>query len=168
MRILVTYASQLGSTTEVAESIGATLRDQGHRVDVIAAANDPAPDAYDAVVVGSAVHGGHWLAPALAFVERHQATLQAKPTALFCVHIANGGQDRAATAKRLAYLDEVRPKVNLVDEAFFLGRFDRHGAALVLPKWLAFLVPKMDMRKWPKIRDWANALPAKLGAPASV
>lgn len=168
VNILVTYATHFGSTTEVADTIGETLRGHGHRVDVVPAVDDPPPDTYDAVVIGSAVQNGVWLAPALAYVEHHQATLQAKPTALFCVHIANGGQDRAATTKRLAYLDDLRPKVNLVDEAFFLGRFDRRGAALLMPKWLAFLVPTMDMRKWAKIKAWANALPAKFGAPVSV
>ena len=59
---------------------------------------------------------------------------------------------------RLAYLDAVRPLVKPVAEAFFAGRFDRRGAALLLPRLVARFVPTLDFRNWEKIRAWAETV----------
>jgi menaquinone-dependent protoporphyrinogen oxidase len=41
------------------------------------------PGSYDAVVVGSTVHGMHWLKEAADFVQRHAGELAARPAWLF-------------------------------------------------------------------------------------
>lgn len=158
MQILVTYASYFGSTADVAAALGSALRDQGHRADVIPISDQPTLAAYDAVVIGSAVQRGEWLALALDFLRDNQAALQRLPVAVFCVHIANLRQDKRSQQLRLAYLNPVRELVQPVDEAFFAGRFDRRGAALLLPGWAARLVPPMDFRNWKKIAQWGQSL----------
>lgn len=158
MQILVTYASYFGSTADVAAALGTALRDQGHRVDVIAINDQPTLATYDAVVVGSAVQRGEWLPLALDFLRDNQAALQHLPVAVFCVHIANLQKNKHSQQLRLAYLNQVREWVQPVDEAFFAGRFDRRGAALLLPRWAAWLVPPMDFRNWKKIEQWGQSL----------
>ena len=68
-RVLVGYATHNGSTMGVAEAIGETLSDRGLEVDVIALTEQPSVQGYDAVVLGSAVNGGKWLAEAADYVE---------------------------------------------------------------------------------------------------
>ncbi len=162
--ILVAYATHRGSTVDVAAAIAESLRGHGLAVDVrpIAEVTDLA--AYDAVVLGSAVHRGAWLPEAQRFVEAHREALQRVPTALFCVHVSNKGDDEASRARRRAYLDGVRPLVQPVSEAWFMGRFDRHGASLLLPPIVSWLVPPMDFRDYGEIRAWADSLPARLVA----
>jgi hypothetical protein len=48
--------------------------------------------------------------------------------------------------------------VQPVAEGFFAGRFDRRGAALLLPKWAARFVSPIDLRKWDEMRAWAEAV----------
>ena len=38
----------------------------------------------------------------------------------------------------------------------FAGKFDKRGAALLLPKLIAWAMPVMDKRDWAKIRAWAQ------------
>ena len=52
--------------------------------------------------------------------------------------------------------------IDPVGEAFFAGKFDRRGAALMLPDLLARLMPPMDMRKWEKMQEWAREIGPKL------
>ena len=160
--ILVMYATRFGSTEEVAEAITETLREGGHTVDCQPVAEVQSLDGYGAVVLGSAVNHANWLPPAIDFVRKHQEALNHIPVALFTVHIQNTGDDAMSVQKRLAYLDEVRSYLQPFSEGFFAGRFDRRGAAELMPRWLAWLVPKIDMRKWDKIRTWANSLPPLL------
>jgi menaquinone-dependent protoporphyrinogen oxidase len=93
-KILVTYASQGGSTAGVAAAIGQALASSGDAVDVrpIQEVSDLSP--YQAVIIGSAVHSGKWLPEATAFVERHQMTLRRMPTAVFqvCMMLATGSE----------------------------------------------------------------------------
>ena len=63
-----------------------------------------------------------------------------------------------AAKNRLAYLDAVRPLIQPVAEAFFAGRFDRRGAALLLPGLVARFLPTLDFRNWEKIRAWAETV----------
>jgi menaquinone-dependent protoporphyrinogen oxidase len=117
---------------------------------------------YRAVLIGSAVQYGTWLPEAVEFVRANQAALKQVPVALFSVHIRNQGDDGASRRERLAYLDEVRPLVQPVDEAFFAGRFNRSGAALMLPGLVARFIPDLDFRNFAKIRAWAESTVPRL------
>ena len=158
--ILVTYASALGSTAGVAIEIGKTLGTRGFSADVKPVGENPSLDGYQAVLIGSAVHYGSWLPEAVEFVRANQAALGRVPVALFTVHIRNTGNDDESRRQRLAYLDAVRALVRPVAEVFFAGRFDRRGAALLLPNLVARLTPTMDLRDWGKIRAWAQTIAA--------
>jgi menaquinone-dependent protoporphyrinogen IX oxidase len=110
------------------------------------------------VLIGSAVQYGTWLPEAVDFVKTQQATLARLAVALFCVHIQNGGDDENSRQKRHAYLDAVRPLVQPVAEGFFMGRFNRRGARLMLPGWLARFVPTLDFRNWDRVHAWGETV----------
>lgn len=160
--ILITYATRFGSTEEVAEAIATTLNEQGLTVSLRPMAEVRSLAEYDAVVLGSAVNFAKWLPAAANFVREHQGGLARVPVALFTVHIQNIAGDAQSRRNRLAYLDEIRPYVQPVSAGFFAGRFNRHAAVELIPRWLALIVPTFDYRKWDKIRAWANSLPALL------
>jgi menaquinone-dependent protoporphyrinogen oxidase len=157
--ILVAYASRFGSTAEVAQSITETLNSAGFHADCLPMADVQALDDYDAFVLGSAVNYGKWLPEGVDFVRNNQMVLIQKPTALFTVHIQNLENNAMSRRNRLAYLDEIRPLLKPVAEGFFAGRFNRQGAYLLIPRWLARLVPTFEKRDWPAIRRWAGTLP---------
>ncbi|MBN1315805.1 MAG: hypothetical protein JXA42_10065 [Anaerolineales bacterium] len=161
-RILVAYATGLGSTIDVAVEIGKTLGVKGLAVDVKPIQDDPQLDNYQALVIGSAVRYGTWLPEAVDFVSKNQQVLANMPAAVFCVHICNLGDDSASRQARQAYLDPVRALIDPVGEAFFAGKFDRRGASLMIPDLIARLVPPMDMRKWEKISEWVEGIGPQL------
>ncbi len=172
-RVLVAYASAMGSTVGVAAEIGKTLAAHNFSVDVKPIQEKPQLDGYQAVLIGSAVQGGHWLSEAVEFVKTNRQRLGRVPVALFCVHIQNLGNDETSRQKRLAYLNEVRPLISPVAdgrkatiEGYFAGRFDRRGAALLLPGWLARFVPPLDFRNWNAIRAWTESISPLLLQPA--
>lgn len=161
-RTLIAYASATGTTVDVAAAIGETLAASGISVDVKPVKEAPPLEGYDAFVIGSAVQHANWLPEAVDFVKDHQRELNGVPVALFCVQIQNLGEDVTSRQNRLAYLDEVRLHLHPVEEAFFAGRFNRRGAALLMPSWLARFVPTIDLRDWKKINAWAADLKPKL------
>jgi len=161
-RVLVAYASATGSTVNVAAEIGKTLSTADIYVDVKPVQEVSRLSDYQAVLVGSAVQHGSWLPEAVNFVTANQEILNCVPVALFTVHIQNTGDDEASRQNRLAYLSTVRPLLQPVDEVFFAGKFDRQGAALLLPRWIAWLIPSIDLRNWKKIRGWANDIRPQL------
>jgi menaquinone-dependent protoporphyrinogen oxidase len=157
-RVLIAYASATGSTVDIAAAIGTTLGERGLSVDVRPIVGNPSLAGYQSVLVGSPVHGAHWLPEAVDFVTANQAELNAVPTALFTVHFFFRGKSESAQKQRLAYLDQVRPLVPQADVAFFGGRFDQRTTAYGLPKWLARLTPTMDVRDWDAIHAWAQGV----------
>lgn len=162
LTILVTYATRFGSTEEVAQAIAETLRQDGHNVHCRLMANVHTFIGYHFVVLGSAVNYANWLPTAVDFVRDNQHDLNQLPAALFTVHIQNTGDDADSRQNRMAYLDDVRPYLQPISEGYFAGRFNRRAATELMPKWLAVLMPTIDLRKWQKIRTWAHALSALL------
>jgi menaquinone-dependent protoporphyrinogen oxidase len=96
-RVLVAYASKLGSTREIAETMAQVLRDSGHSAAALATRDVVSLDDWDAVVLGSAVYAAYWQRDARLFVERFRAGLVARPLWLF----SGGPLDR-----RLARADQ--------------------------------------------------------------
>ncbi len=107
-------------------------------------------------MIGSAVQYGKWLPEALDYVNENKDELAGLPLALFCVHIRNIGDDETSRQGRLAYLDPIRSIVKPDFEGYFAGRFNAHGAMLIMPRGIARFIPTMDFRKWNKIRAWAQ------------
>jgi menaquinone-dependent protoporphyrinogen oxidase len=96
-RVLVAYATKLGSTGEIAETIAQVLRDGGHRAIALPARDVRSLDDWDAVVLGSALYAAYWQKDARLFTERFREELAARPLWLF----SGGPLDR-----RLARADQ--------------------------------------------------------------
>jgi len=157
-RVLVAYATKLGSTQEIAEVIGEVLRDAGHDVDALNARAVDDVARYDAVVLGSALYAAHWQRDANRFVGRHLAALQARPVWLF----SSGPLDRSADWGRLPVAPAVAITTDPVgarDHRTFGGRL--LADAPVDPQVLA-THPVGDFRDWAAIRAWASGIAQEL------
>jgi menaquinone-dependent protoporphyrinogen oxidase len=164
-KILVAYASQAGSTAEVAEAIAKTLTERGAQVDVCRMKNVSDLSPYRAVVAGSAIHGSKWLPEGIEFVQRNRNSLSQKPFAAFLVGITLGmaGAEKYREGVS-AQLNPVRALVRPVSEGLFAGSLDfsklpTNFDTLMLRAVVALgILPGGDHRDWNAIRDWANTI----------
>ena len=100
MKIGVIYYSKTGHTARLADELSAKLRQAGHEVDVRGleteeplslsverAAIKEIPDirVYDALAIGTPVHGGRISAPVLTFIEE-SPSFSGKPVGFFLTH----------------------------------------------------------------------------------
>jgi menaquinone-dependent protoporphyrinogen oxidase len=168
-KILVTYASRLGSTAEVAQAIGKTLSDSSVQMDVLPMQEVKDLSPYRAVVAGSAIQNKQWLPEAMQFLQTHRTALAQKPFAAFlvCMTLAmkNADQYRAFVKD---FLQPVRLLVNPVSEGLFAGVLDIRkvpSASARLKFRLSVLFgvwSEGDHRDWKAIRSWAESLPPLL------
>lgn len=158
-RILLTYATRADSTTQITRVIGEELSKRGYVVEIVPVKSKPVVDGYTAVIIGSAIRMGNWLPEAVDFIKKNQAQLNTVPTALFSVHMLNSGDDAESKTNRLAYLNNVRPLINPVDEVFFTGKMDLKGLSFV-DRFVAKAVKAVDedRRDWDRIREWARTI----------
>jgi len=169
-RILVAYASGSGSTAEVAEAIGDVLESDDVPVDVLPAGDVEDVSPYSAVVLGSSIRLGRWLAPAIRFLETHQEALSEIPVAYFTTCLTLATETEESRQKVLAYLEpvlELAPEVEPVALGLFAGSLDPSMQLVVAGG------PYGDFRDWDAIRSWAEEIrpalyagEARAGAPA--
>lgn len=88
-RILIAYSTVDGHTLKICERIRRSLEDGGHTVTVARIDEALGMDcaAFDRIVVGASIRYGRHRPAVHAFVERHLATLRAKPSAFFTVDV---------------------------------------------------------------------------------
>ncbi len=158
-RILVTYATRAGSTSEVAAAIGETLSQRGFAVDVKPVKDNPAVEDYQAVIMGSAIRMGNWLPEAVEYIKKNAQALNGMPAALFTVHMLNTAEDETSRNARLAYLNSVRPLLTGAEEAYFAGKFDFSRLSF-MDRMISKMVKAVegDSRDWNKINAWANGI----------
>jgi menaquinone-dependent protoporphyrinogen oxidase len=159
-RILVTYASKAGSTSEVAATIGKTLATNGTAVDVLPLEDVANIQDYQAVVIGSAIRAGKWISSATEFIKTHQSYLSRTPTAYFTCCMTLHEDTEENRRKALDFMAPVCDVVPPVEMAAFAGKMDYSKISfferLIITK--VFSIPEGDFRNWDKIQTWAKKL----------
>ena len=120
-KILVVYATAAGSTGGVAEMIGKTLAESDLGVDVRPVQSVTHLGDYDAIVLGSAIHGGKWLPEAVEFLQANQDRLNRVPTAFFLVGLMVNKKSEGDRKLVDQFLATERALVQPVAEGRFVG-----------------------------------------------
>jgi menaquinone-dependent protoporphyrinogen oxidase len=154
LRILVTYASKHGSTEEVAEVVAYRLREAGLATHLVPAAEVEEPDAYDGVVLGTALYMGRVHHDARHLLKRFHRALATMPVAVF----AMGPQtlkehDVAGSRKQLGATLAKVPDVEPFAVAIFGGVLHQADQHFPFNR-----LPETDARDWETIRAWADEI----------
>ena len=170
MSVLVGYASEYGSTREIAERIAHTLEGHGLAAEVRSLDQVQNAVGYDAVVAGSAVHNMAWLGQAKQFVTHNRDVLADRPVWFFSVGMP------AALRRPLRKFAETREASKVIadfpaaigprDHRLFSGVYDRTQNASLFGRLLFKVVAGRygDFRDWQKIDAWANSIARALVA----
>jgi menaquinone-dependent protoporphyrinogen oxidase len=192
LKILVTYVTNSGTTTDVAAAIGEEIAKSGVIVETLPLSEVKNLSEYSAVVLGAPMIMG-WHRSALKFLRKNKKTLQKKPLALFITamnitnttknlpvdfttHIDQKAALKPKSSKHFSFKESyaapfnyLRPILHAAPKSlaavgFFGGRLDYYR----LKWWEALFVMLIigakpgEKRNWDDIRSWAAGLPANL------
>ena len=166
-KVLVAYATKYGATAEIAAKIGEVLAQAGIAADVLPVKQVKDLDAYDAVVLGSAVYIFHWRKEAGRFLKANAKLLAERPLWIFSsgptgegdpVELANGWRFPKGLQP---LLDKIKPREAVV----FHGAIDP-GKMKGMEKWMIQKVGAAveDSRDWEAIASWAGAIASALAS----
>lgn len=159
MRVLITWGSKHGGTTDIAEQIGHVLRERGHDVHARPAEVAPPPRGFHAVIIGGGLYANRWAAPARHYLEHHLVQLRHIPTWLF----SSGPLDESADTLDLSPPREIRglmARIGAVDHMTFGGRLEKNVKGLTA-RALA-REHAGDWRNPDRIRAWAEEIADEL------
>jgi menaquinone-dependent protoporphyrinogen oxidase len=164
MHVVVSAASRYGATTEIAAAIAAGLTRRG--VDATAVPFDRLRgfDDCDAVVLGSAVYYGQWLAAARELVQQHSAKLASLPVWLFSSGPVGPPESRVPKRNEVD-VSALVAAVHPVEHRLFAGKVD--PAQLKLREKAVTKViggPAGDFRDWAEIDAFAGQVAAHLAS----
>jgi menaquinone-dependent protoporphyrinogen oxidase len=145
MKVLVAYATEYGSTREVARKVAEVLKSKGMEVDVSDVSDVSDVTSYSAAVVGAPVMRFSFLPPAKKFVKSNKEALSKIPVAYFSLGMTMKEDTPQRRKRMMRKLKAVTKHVAAVDVGLFGGRY--HGD---------------DYRDWEKIASWAEGLAEKL------
>ena len=157
--MLVAVASKHGSTREIAEEIGETLRAAGLEVDVRPAGEVRTVAPYSAVVVGSALYAATWLREANRFVRVHASALAQRPVWLF----SSGPLDQSARFAEIPMTPHVAAEtaaIGVRGHRTFGGRLEADTPGL--DPAVLHTHRTGDFRDWDAISAWAAEIAAAL------
>jgi menaquinone-dependent protoporphyrinogen oxidase len=160
-RILVAYASKMGSTQEIAERIGSDLGEARFDVQVSSCADAPPVGEFSAVVIGSAIYTRRWLREATTYLKRQATDLVGRPTFLFQSGPCGEKQsDSVVGVPRV--VRRIATEIGAGDPVTFSGRLDRSKARGPISRWVASGSMAGDYRDWAAISTWASSIAAGL------
>lgn len=161
MRILVSASSKHGSTGEIAARIGEVIEAQGLDVTVAEPEQVDQIDGYAAVVLGSAVYAGHWLAPAKELGARVGAA------GIPHVWLFSSGPigEPAKPEEEPVDVADVMSATNAIGHMVFSGKLDKSklnfGERAIIA---AFHATYGDFRRWDEVEAWAKGVSDELTA----
>ncbi|MFE3867906.1 flavodoxin domain-containing protein [Flavobacterium sp. LS2P90] len=89
MKLLILYGTTEGQTRKIAYFMEAILQNAGHQVTIAdTTAEPPAPEEYDAVIIGSSIHMHKYQSAVKHYIRKHVPELNQMPGAFFSVSLA--------------------------------------------------------------------------------
>jgi menaquinone-dependent protoporphyrinogen oxidase len=169
-KILVIYASEFGTTGEIAKAIGEVLCQEGNTVETKWVKDVKDIHNYNAFIIGSAIQYDRWMPEATQFVRANQKILSKLPVAFFFTCLVLSKQTERAEHKATTYSDKLYslvPHVKPVSVGRFAGVLDYSKMSFFfrLIAWGIygiFRVREGDYRDWDEIRSWAKGIHIKL------
>ena len=169
-RILIAYASQFGSTGEIAERIAARLNPHGHQIDLMRVDQVESLDNYDAIIIGGAIQYDRWMGKARNFIEKHKLQLEKIPCACFFSCLTLSRHDDASAAQAQGYargISQLFTNSPPIVVRGFAGVLDYSKMSipvrLVAKVILSIIgVKQGDYRNWLEIDNWADTLNARI------
>ena len=161
-QVLVAYGTRYGSTKEVADTVAATLEEQGLEAEVSVAGKVRSLDGYGAVVLGTSFYFGGLHKDVRALLERNQAALERTPFALFALGPIKADDGVEASRKQLDAALAKLPWLSPVATAVFVGAYDparlgfKDTMIAAPPASPLHCEPAHDERDWQAIRGWAR------------
>lgn len=160
-RVLVSYASERGSTAEIAEAVAEILLSAGLQVDLrpVSQVRDVTP--YRAVVLGSAVYMMRWRREAVRFLRRHRKELAERVVWLF----QSGPLDDSAETQEIPLPKSVigaAAAAGVRGHATFGGKLAPDASGFIASK-MARGEHSGDFRNFEQIRVWAGRIAEELG-----
>jgi menaquinone-dependent protoporphyrinogen oxidase len=164
-KVLVTYASKYGATSEIAEKIAEVLGQAGLQVDLkpVKEARDSSP--YGAVVLGSAVYIGAWQKDAEKFLKKNEQALSKIPVWIFSSGPTGEG-DPAELLQGWTFPEKLKPVAERIQPREMVIF---HGAVEMekLPAMYRWMLKNVqagigDFRDWEAITSWASSIADEL------
>jgi menaquinone-dependent protoporphyrinogen oxidase len=178
MVVLVAYATDHGSTRGIAVRIADRLRHRGAEARACAVTDVLEVSGCEAVVLGSAIHGGKWLPEARQFAARNAAPLRERPVWLFSVSTLGDEESMfpPRVAKRLRALRKETPEMTQMRRLLHPREQRNFAGAVTHSHWTAtgrafFRATGGrygDHRNWPAIDAWADLIASQLDIKSSL
>ena len=160
MKVLVTAASKHGATSGIADAIASVLTVRGFEVIIKEPGRVEEVHTYDAIVVGSAVYGGHWMRPAIDLTHRFAERFPGKPVWLFS---SGPIGDPPKPTEDPVDVAQIMTVTGARDHRLFAGKLDK--TVLSFPERAivgALRAPQGDFRNWDEIHTWAEGIAESL------
>jgi menaquinone-dependent protoporphyrinogen oxidase len=167
MKVLVAYATVFGSTRAIAERIATRISTASHgdyTTTVLPVDAQPPPNIseYDALIIGSCIHGQRWIKPARKFIKAHYKQFRSdpKPIWVFSVGVPEAkpqwryGREKAKVEK------ELRKNVSFKSHELLNGEWKAESTppvTLCCFKWRRF-DEFGDYREWDVVDAWADSV----------
>jgi len=153
-KILVAYATNAGSTVDVAQAVGEELGKNGDQVEVSQVKDVTTIEQYDAIVVGGPMIMG-WHRATVSFVKKHQQALSRVKVAYFLTAMSltqvdyhNPGEMAIFVDPRLAKPPKDPKRLSFRERYAAVDEYLQpvlNAAALVKPVTVAFFGGKLDL-----------------------
>ena len=168
-KVLVTYASEYGSTQGVAEAVAKHLCQEGFSVDVIYVEHIENIDNYEQIIIGSPIQYDRWMKEAEEFVEKYQEVLAQKSVAYFftCLTLSKKSEKAQQQAQGyanelLAFNSKVIPKsIGQFAGVLDYSKFSFTFRLLARGMFAVLGVKEGDYRDWSAIKKWSNNIKLK-------
>lgn len=172
MTVLVAFASELGSTREIAQHVASRMAVALGEVECRSVEEVDSVSGYEAVVVGSAIHNQGWLPPAVLFFTRFAAELAKQPVWAFNVGMADAlpkpFRKRGAALQQKRLRGVLPQEVPLRGHKVFPGVYQADQMPAPLRVLFRFTGGRFgDLRNWAAVDAWTDQITSQLAKPAS-